>query len=162
VSQRAEALADRILACAQELAEFAEGIDKKGWSAKIPGDGRLVGVVVHHVASVYPLEVQLARTVASGEAIKGVTWGVIAEMNARHASENAGVQKAEALRLLRENSAAAAAEVRRFSDEELDSSAPISLYADAPLTAQFFIEDHALRHSLHHLAKIREAVAQTA
>jgi hypothetical protein len=30
-----------------------------------PGDGRKVGVVVHHVASVYPIEIQLAQTLAS-------------------------------------------------------------------------------------------------
>ncbi|NNK73138.1 MAG: hypothetical protein HKO94_08090 [Flavobacteriaceae bacterium] len=42
-----------------------------------------------------------------------------------------------------------------FTDAELDSSERISLNADAPLTAQFFIEDHALRHSFHHLAKIK-------
>jgi len=34
----------------------------------------------------------------------------------------------------------------------------VSLCGDAPLTAQFFIEDHALRHSFHHLAKMRAAV----
>jgi hypothetical protein len=34
----------------------------------------------------------------------------------------------------------------------------VSLNADAPLTCQFFIEDHAMRHSYHHLAKIRGAI----
>lgn len=48
--------------------------------------------------------------------------------------------------------------IRQFSDEELDQAAPISPNADAPLTAQFFIEDHALRHSFHHLASIRAAL----
>ena len=160
MSKRAEALADRILECAQTLEAFAKGIDDKGWNARIPHDGRKVGVVVHHVASVYPIEVQLAQTVAAGKAVEGVTWAVIADMNAKHAAENDGVSKEEALRLLRENSTAAAAAIRKLSDAELDTARPISLYADAPLTAQFFIEDHPLRHSLHHLAKIREAVAQ--
>lgn len=41
------------------------------------------------------------------------------------------------------------------ADEQLDSAAPVSLNADAPLTAQFVVEDHALRHSWHHLAKIK-------
>jgi hypothetical protein len=35
----------------------------------------------------------------------------------------------------------------------------VSLNADAPLTCQFFLEDHAVRHSYHHLAKIRAALA---
>jgi hypothetical protein len=35
----------------------------------------------------------------------------------------------------------------------------VSLCAGAPLMTQFFIEDHALRHSGHHLSTIRDAVA---
>jgi hypothetical protein len=54
----------------------------------------------------------------------------------------------------------AAAAVRAIPDEALDKAAPVSLNADAPLTCQFFIEDHALRHSFHHLAKIRAAVGR--
>jgi hypothetical protein len=68
------------------------------------------------------------------------------------------VTKEAALDLLRRNSAAAAAAIRVLSDAELDKAAPVSLNADAPLTCQFFIEDHALRHSYHHLAKIRGAI----
>jgi len=48
--------------------------------------------------------------------------------------------------------------VRAMSDEELDRANKVSLNGDAPLTTQFFIEDHALRHSWHHLAKIRAAL----
>ena len=47
---------------------------------------------------------------------------------------------------------------RKFSDANLDSAASISLNADAPLTAQFFIEDHALRHSFLHLENIKKAL----
>ena len=67
--------------------------------------------------------------------------------------------KEAALALLLGNSEAAAASVRAFDDGELDSAAPVSLYGDAPLTCQFFIEDHALRHSYHHLAKLRRVLA---
>ena len=66
--------------------------------------------------------------------------------------------KDETVALLRQNSRAAAAAVRAFTDEQLDRAAAVSLNSDAPLTTQFFIEDHALRHSWHHLAKIKRAV----
>ena len=46
------------------------------------------------------------------------------------------------------------------SDEELDRAAPVSLNSDAPLTCQFILEDHAVRHSYHHLARIRAALAR--
>ena len=72
--------------------------------------------------------------------------------------ENAAVTKAAALELLRKNSHEAAAAVRAFTDDDLDRAAPFSLSFGAPMTAQFVIEDHALRHSWHHLAKIKKAL----
>ncbi len=60
--------------------------------------------------------------------------------------------------LLEQNSAAAAEAIRALSDEELDRVATISLYGDAPLTCQFMLEDHAVRHSYHHLARIQAAL----
>ena len=158
MGKRAEALADRLEQGAQALAAFAEGLSDAEWQTPVPRDGRKVGVTVHHVASVYPLEIDLARELAAGKPITGATWDVIAEMNAKHAQEHDRVSKQEALEFLRQNSKAAAARLREFTDEELDSAAPVSLYADAPLTAQFFIEDHAVRHSFHHLGKMKAAL----
>jgi hypothetical protein len=87
-----------------------------------------------------------------------VTWDVIHAMNAGHAREHDGVTKEETLGLLCKNSRAAAAAIRALSDEELDRAAAVSLYANAPLTCQFVLEDHAVRHSYHHLAKVHAAL----
>ena len=161
MSRRAEALADRIEEGAAALAAFAEGLSEAEWRTPASAtDARPVGVVVHHVASVYPVEIELARTIAGGKAVTDLTWGVIAELNAGHAREQAEVTKAAALELLRRNSREAAAAVRAFTDDELDRAAPLSLSFDAPVTAQFVIEDHALRHSWHHLARIRAALGR--
>ena len=160
MGRRAESLAARIEEGAVSLAAFAEQLSDAEWRKPIPRDGRAVGVVVHHVASVYPIEVDLAKTIGSGKAVTGVTWEAVAEMNAKHAAEHAGVTKSDALDLLRRNSRDAAAAVRKFTDEELDGAAPFSLSFGAPVTAQFVIEDHALRHSWHHLAKIRAALGK--
>ena len=54
----------------------------------------------------------------------------------------------------------AAEAVRGFSDEELDRAAPFSLSFNAPVTAQFVVEDHAVRHSWHHLWRIRTALGR--
>jgi hypothetical protein len=64
------------------------------------------------------------------------------------------------LEFLRKNSREAAAAVRNFTDEQLDTAAPFSLSFGAPMTAQFVIEDHALRHSWHHLARIRAVLGK--
>jgi hypothetical protein len=159
MSRRAESLADRILEGASGLAKFAEELSDAQWRSKVK-DGRTVGVVVHHVASVYPIEVDLAKAIASGKPVTEVTWEAVADMNANHSKENAAISKSAALELLRRNSEQAAAAVRAFTDEQLDRAAPFSLSFGAPVTAQFVIEDHALRHSWHHLAKIRAALGK--
>jgi hypothetical protein len=157
-STRANALADRLEEGAHALMAFAGTLTDAEWRTPTPKDGRTFGVIVHHVASVYPIEVQLAQAVAAGNAITGVTADAINEMNAGHATENSAVTQEDALDLLRRNSAAAAAAIRALSDEELSQAAPVSLYADAPLTCQFVLEDHAVRHSFHHLARLRRAL----
>ena len=157
MSNRSNALAERLERGARALLDFAAGLSDAEWNLKVPGE-RKVGVIVHHVASMYPLEIQLAQTLAAGKPVEKVTWEVIHGVNARHALENDAVSKAATLELLARNSAAAAAAIRAFSDAELDRAAPVSLNEDAPLTCQFMLEDHAVRHSYHHLARIQGAV----
>ena len=157
-SARAQALAERLEQGARALAAFASGLTDAEWQARVPRDGRKIGVVVHHVASVYPVEIQLAQTLAAGQPVTGVTMSDIDAMNAAHAADNGGVTRDEALALLRRNSAAAAAAIRNLSDAELDSAAPASLYSEAPVTCQFMLEDHAVRHSYHHIARLRAAL----
>jgi hypothetical protein len=158
MSTRANALAERLEQGARELAAFALTLTEAEWRGRVPGDGRRIGVVVHHVGYMYPIEIQVAQTVAEGQPVVGLTWDDVHAINAGHARENDAVTRDEALDLLQRNSAAAAAAIRALDDEQLDRAAPVSLNADAPLTCQFVLEDHAVRHSFHHLAKIKAAV----
>src|ERR1051325_10130741 len=161
MSRRAESLADRIEEGAASLAAFAGTLSDAEWHKSVsPSDARPIGVIIHHVASVYPVEVEVARIVASGTAVTEVTWEAVAEMNAKHAGDQTEVTKEAALELLRKNSREAAAAVRTFTDAELDTAAPFSLSYGAPMTAQFVIEDHALRHSWPPIAKIRKTVGR--
>ncbi|MFN8574487.1 MAG: hypothetical protein U0132_20715 [Gemmatimonadaceae bacterium] len=157
--QRSRALAERLELGANALAAFAATLTEGEWQTRLPGE-RKVGVIVHHVASMYPLEIQLAMQLAEGNAIAGVTWDDVHAVNAGHAKEYDGVTVSEARALLLRNSSQAAAAIRKLTDEQLDRAAPISLNSDAPLTCQFFLEDHAVRHSYHHLARLREALGR--
>jgi len=157
-SQQADALAGRLEQGARALAALASSLTEAQWQTRIRHDNRKIGVVVHHVAFMYPIEIQVAQTLAGGKPVTGLTWSVVDGINATHAAENDGVTKQEALDLLVRNSAAAAAAVRALTDEQLLQAAPVSLYSDAPLTCQFFVEDHALRHSYHHFGKIQAAL----
>lgn len=159
-SRRAAALADRIEEGAAKLAAFVEGLSEAQWHQPVSAtDRRPVGVVVHHVAYIYPVEIEAARAIGAGRDVE-TAWPAIAELNARHAAENASVTKAAALEILARNNRAAAAAVRAFTDEELDRAATFGLSDGATVTAQYVIEEHALRHAWHHLAKIKEAVGR--
>jgi hypothetical protein len=160
MNTRAQALAVALEQGTNALATFAAGLSESEWQARLPHDNRKVGVVVHHVANMYPIEIQLTQALAGGGAISDLTWDAIHEINANHAKEQDAVTKEQALAVLRTNGAAAAAAIRALSDADLDRVAPNSLYGGAPLSCQFWIEDHALRHSFHHLAGIHRAVGR--
>lgn len=161
MSRRTEALANSLEEGARALAAFAYTLTEEQWQTRLPHDGRKVGVVVHHVAIVYPLEIQFARSVAAGTP-DGITGDAVNEMNAGHAQKYDAISKDEALELLANNSTAAAAAIRTLTDEELDRVAPVPLYGNARVTCQFILEDHAVRHSYHHLARIKAALTPRA
>jgi hypothetical protein len=106
----------------------------------------------------YPIEMDVVSKVAGGGTVMDVTWDAVAQINAKHARDNRACSKAEALELLQKNSRAAADGVRKLTDEQLDRCAPFSLSYGAPVTAQFVIEDHPLRHPWHHLARMKAAL----
>jgi uncharacterized damage-inducible protein DinB len=161
MTQRANTLADRLELGAATLAAEIQPLTDEQWMLPVPHDGRTVGVIVHHVASVYPIEIQLAQSLAAGKAVEGMTLDDVHAMNAGHATEFTTISKAEALALLAANSAAAATAIRAMTDAELDGAAPLSLKRNATLSCQYMLENHAVNHSVHHLAGIREALRQT-
>jgi hypothetical protein len=65
----------------------------------------------------YPIEIEVARAIASGKEVTDVTWEVVAQVDAKHAQDHAGATKAETLELLRRNSRDAAAAVRALTND---------------------------------------------
>jgi hypothetical protein len=160
MSTRTEELAARLEQGFAQLASYAEGLSAQDWVATVPQEGRSVGVLVHHVATMYPVEVDLAQIIANGQAVTGVTWDLVAEINANHAYEHAEPDRTATLALLRRNGAEAAAAIRALTDAELDTVVPNSLYGGAPLSLQFWLEDHQVSHSYKHLAAIRAVASE--
>ena len=157
---RAKRLADRIEEGARLLADLALTLSGEEWAIPVSEhDRRPVGVIVHHVASMYELEIGAVLEISKGNRVD-VAWENIAQINAKHAEENPNATKSETIEFLRNSSRKAAEAVRALTDDELDQAAPFGLSFGAPVTAQFVIEDHPLRHSWHHLAKIREAIGR--
>lgn len=158
MNQRVETLATRLEQGATQLAAYAESLTPQQWASSVAQEERSVGVLVHHVASMYPLETQLAQAIASGQAVTGVTWEAVADINAQHADEHAYPDRTATLTLLRQNSSAAATAIRAMTEAQLDTAVPNSLYGDAPLTLQFWLEDHQITHSYRHLTVVKAAI----
>ncbi len=155
MSKRTEELASRLEQGVAQLVTYAESLNAQEWAMSIAQEGRSVGVLVHHVATMFPVEMHLAQAIAKGQAVAGLTWDMVAEMNATHAIEHAEPDRTATLTLLRRNSATAANAIRAMTDAQLDTTVPNSLYGDAPLTLQFWLEDHPISHSYKHLANIK-------
>src|SRR6476619_3281217 len=62
---RSEALARRVEQGAEALAQFAQTLTDAQWRSTVAPDGRQVGVIIHHVANMYPIEIDLASVLAS-------------------------------------------------------------------------------------------------
>src|SRR4051794_29398056 len=120
MSKRSNALAERLEQGVQALVAFANSLTDAEWQTRVPHDGRTIGVMVHHVGNMYPLEMQVSRLLAAGKAVEGVTPELVAEVNAKHAKEFDAVTRQEAIEFVRVNSAVAASEIRGLTDVELD------------------------------------------
>ena len=155
MSTRANELANRLEKGANQLLAFAERLSQAEWETICPTEKRSIGVLIHHVASNYLVEVDLFQGLASNKAIEGVTWDMVDQMNDEHADTKASCSKTETLELLKQNRTLASNAVRALSDEQLDKASPISLNWDAPLTTQYFIEEHPISHSYAHMASIQ-------
>lgn len=155
---RAEALASRVEQGVRTLAAFAEGLSDDQWRT-VCDDGRAVGVLCHHVASQLIGETDVMQQMAAGKPFSGVSWAMVDEGNAAHAHEHAACTQREAAELLRKNGAMAAEAIRALRDEQLDIATPNSLHAEAPVTTQFWIENHPLAHAYRHLASMRAALS---
>ena len=82
MNHRSNALAVRLEQGARALALFTDTLSDDEWRTRVPGDGRKIGVIVHHVASMYPIEIQLAQVLAAGKPVTGVTWADVHAMTA--------------------------------------------------------------------------------
>lgn len=146
ISARAAELASRLEQATATLLAAVEPCSEAQWQAECPNEGRTLGVMVHHIASAAPLVLGWAELVASGQALPPITLDHVHVANAEHAHAHAGCAKDATLALLRQSSAAAAARIRTFSDEQLDRSAPFAMFGGQPTSTQLVLEMILIGH----------------
>jgi len=151
-------LAERIEQGAEEFIAAVESLSDEQWQTPCGSEQRSVGVLVHHVGTMYPIEADVVRMLAENGEAPGVDWPAVHGINADHATTNAAADKSVAIALVRNNVQAAVETVRGLSDAQLDRVAPNALAWNAPMTVQNFIENHPIAHPYSHLESIQIAL----
>lgn len=155
---KAEALAKQFEAKAQEAAAVLEKLSDADWNKVTADEKWPVGVTAHHVAGSHEMIAGLVKTIANGgNAPAGLTMDAIHALNAKHASDFAGVGRAETLELHRKGAAAAAAIVRELSDEQLARSGTVIGGVPA-MSAEQVVSGILISHIDSHFGSIRKTV----
>src|SRR5690349_8055803 len=84
-SARGDLLASRLENGVRALTQFARTLSSEEWRTRLDHDGRKIGVIVNHVATMLPIEIDAARMIAKGVRIVDLTWDVINAINAENA-----------------------------------------------------------------------------
>jgi DinB superfamily len=158
MATRAEVLATRIDQGARDLIAAVQDLSDEQWQTPCGDEQRSIGVLVHHVGTMYPIEADVAKTLADNGAAPGVDWSVVHGINSDHATANATPDKKQSIDLVLDNVRKVVETVRGMTDEQLDRLAPNALAWNAPMTVQNFIENHPVAHPYIHLESIRAAL----
>src|SRR5262249_40420850 len=119
---RGETLARQLEAKAREAVAVLERLSDEEWKKVTRAERWTVGVTAHHLATAFGAVPDVVAAIASGQLRGNFTRSTLDEMNARHAKEHAGSDKAETIALFKKGAATAATKVRGLSDDQLPKS----------------------------------------
>lgn len=154
---KAEELARRFEAKAQEATAILSRLTDADWKKVTAAEKWTVGVTAHHVAGSHEMVARMVQAVAAGKPMPQFTMEMLDDLNAKHAEEHADCTKAQTLALHEKGAAVAAAAVRALSDEQLGNSATV-LAGKPPLTAEQIINGILINHIDQHFGSIRQAI----
>ncbi len=158
MARQSERLADAFEQAVARFIVTVEGLSDEQWKMLCPNEERSVGVVVKHVTIGIPFEMDVFREIAVGGQPTTITRADLANMNARDTHAWGVPSKDETLLLLRSNAAAAAAEVRQLTDEQLERSGKYIEELPEPWTVEQWIERILVGHVTGHLASITATI----
>jgi hypothetical protein len=154
---RAEALAKKFEAKAQDATAVITRLSDADWKKTTTGEKWSVGVIAHHLAGAHEPISGIVQLIAQGKPMPGLTMDALNEMNAKHAKEFANCTKAETLALHAKGAVLAAGVVRGLDDAGLDRSATVLPGMPAMSAAQF-VENVLIGHIDEHVGSIRATV----
>ena len=158
MTKRAEELAGQFAAINGEYLAAVGACSDEQWGETCPADGRTIGIVAHHMATVQGAMAGMIGAATSPDGLSlAISAADVEQMNTDHARDQAGVGRLETLDALRTGGEAFVGTVRGLSDADLARS--VGVVAGHELTVEQVIELAVIGHAKEHLAAIRGGIA---
>jgi uncharacterized protein (TIGR03083 family) len=155
---KGEAFAKEFEAKVREATALLEKLTDADWKKSTAAEKWTVSAAAHHVASTYEPITGIIKAIAAGQTMPPFTPQMLDEMNAQHAKEFAGCDKAETIALFKKGAAAAAAAVRGLSDADLAKSGTV-FTGMPPMSAEDMVKRALLGHIDEHIGSIRTTIS---
>jgi len=149
MSQRAKEISKRIQSFADEVITFVESLTGSAWNKVCDWEDWTVGVTARHVGAGHFAISKMAAMIVKGEDLPPLSMDQINAMSEKDSRKHADCTKAEALELLRKNSAELAAFAAGLTDDELDRRGNMPAFGGEVTTEQlldFIIFQSAAQH----------------
>jgi hypothetical protein len=155
MAERSRVLADEFEQAVSEFIGTVEGLSEEQWRMLCPNEERSIGVLARHVAAGIPFQMDVFGEIAGGGQPTTISGAEFAVMNAGDAEAWKDARKDETLALLRENTEAAASEVRQLSEDQLAISGKYITDIPDAWTVEQWIERVLIGHVRGHLESVR-------
>jgi hypothetical protein len=138
MSQRAKDISKRIKSFADEVITFVESLTGSAWNKVCDWEDWTLGVTARHVGAGHFAISKMAAMIVKGEDLPPLSMDQINAMSEKDSRKHADCTKAEALGLLRKNSAELAAFAAGLTDDELDRKGSMPAFGGEVTTEQLF------------------------
>ena len=149
MSHRAKDISKRIGSFADEVITFVESLTGSDWNKICDWEDWTVGVTARHVEAGHFAISKMAAMIVKGEDLPPLSMDQINAMSEKDSRKHSDCTKAEALELLRKNSAELAAFASGLTDDELDRKGSMPAFGGEVTTEQlldFIIFQSAAQH----------------
>jgi hypothetical protein len=163
MNERATLLAERFLQMHDGVLAVIEQCSDDQWNMMCAEEGESVGVVMHHIAVAYDIEVELIRATLAGEQVPGIYTdeALLHQWHAEHAQQFQYCGRDETRALLHQNGSTTASFIAGVDTEQFNVTIDIPQMVEwwgQPPSIDQIIEDLIIGHPSGHLASIRTTV----